>query len=87
MKIACPRGNVNGSHPLAHNMTAGDVEQLVYILAAFLADEETSPSDLYVGEDSYSRMECPLERLHGGRHDEAYAEVIESMVEQRRRAA
>lgn len=86
MKIACPKGNVNGSHPLAHDMTSGDVERLVYVLTASTADAETCPADERpdAGEASWSVMRCPVDWLRAARDPEMYAEHIEQMVEQRR---
>jgi len=87
MKIACPRGNVNGSHPLAHDMTAGEVERLVYALTAGMADAETEVDrGPDVGRYPFEVMVCPVEYQRVARDPEMYAEHIEQMVEMRRDA-
>lgn len=87
MIIGCPRGNVNGSHPLAHKMTAGEVEQLVYVLTAAVATAETEEESPEAGQDPVAAMGCPVEWLRVGRDPEMYAEHIEGMLVTRKAAA
>lgn len=82
--IACPEGNVNGSHPLAHRLTAGQIERLVYTLSAALVDEANDANP--APEDRDHEESCPLDVLAWSEEPECYLEHVEGRIEQRREA-
>jgi hypothetical protein len=69
-------------HNTTHQLTAGEVEQVVYVLTGALATEEKS--EPIQDPNEYPNMICPQTALELARDSEAYLEHTEQGVESRK---
>lgn len=80
MHLYCTR------HNTTHEMTEGDVEQVVYALTAAQADAVCEPDGdrIDAGDLPDQHMACPQEVLRSWTDPEVYAEWIEGCIESRK---
>jgi len=79
MNIYCAQHRTN------HHLTNTQTEQLIYGLSAHLTDEETSPSEVFQGEDPIAHCYgfCVLSELNLALDGEGYLEHVTQMRERR----
>lgn len=81
MKVFCSK------HNDVHQLSAGQVELIVYGLSFAYAEAVTEPDGdrIYAEEDGFNHVPCPLQVIHWATDGEMFKEVVDPMVEARRR--
>lgn len=80
MKLWCDR------HNRVHNLTAGEVERVVYALSGEVASAQCEPDGdrIDAGKDAWLNIPCPMDYLDLSRSIEGYAELVEGFIAGRR---